>query len=451
MSNGTPRRRSIFSGLLLILIGSLLLLARLVPQFELWELFYRYWPALLILWGLAKLFDFFASRRMAQAAPPALTGGEVLLLVLLLCLAGTIGGINWLREHGQEIDISLGPFDRRFSFTEELAKPAKPSSHITITTDRGNISIHPEEDAEIRVLAKKTIAALNETEAQKRARRVAIVIRELDDGYQVLPEVQEKARATLTLDLEIHVPKQAAVTARTIHGDIRISGVAGSVSAASRSGDIEIRQVGGDVETEMHSGDLRVLGAGGNVKLAGRGREIEMADIAGEASIQADFRGPIRIKNVAKGTRFLSRRTDLTVTQLPGRLELGSGSLALYDTPGSVSLATRDKDITMENVRGRLHIENRHGNVEVRFSQPPREEVEISNDSGSVELALPPKSSFELHASCRSGDVESDFRDPGLKASQEEQISKLEGRLGTRGPRLQLRTSYGTIRLRKAT
>ncbi|MGA7626025.1 MAG: DUF5668 domain-containing protein, partial [Candidatus Acidiferrales bacterium] len=82
MSNGGRQRSSIFSGLLLILLGTLLLLARFHPGLAVWHLFWRYWPILIILWGLAKLIDNLAAHKAGQLRPPILTGAEAALLVL---------------------------------------------------------------------------------------------------------------------------------------------------------------------------------------------------------------------------------------------------------------------------------------------------------------------------------------------------------------------------------
>ncbi len=57
MSNGQGQRSSIFGGLLLILLGAFFLLARFDPNLGVWHLFSRYWPVVIILWGLAKLID----------------------------------------------------------------------------------------------------------------------------------------------------------------------------------------------------------------------------------------------------------------------------------------------------------------------------------------------------------------------------------------------------------
>ena len=57
MSNGMPNRRSIFGGLLLIVLGVLFLIDRFDPAFRLGHLVRLYWPVLIILWGVAKLID----------------------------------------------------------------------------------------------------------------------------------------------------------------------------------------------------------------------------------------------------------------------------------------------------------------------------------------------------------------------------------------------------------
>ncbi len=451
MTNGRPRRRSIFSGVLLILLGGLLLIHNFVANFRLWDLFSRWWPVLLILWGLAKLYDHLVARRTGEPTPSAITGGEILLVIVLVGLVGTLGGIEWLHQHGDVGEFQWPPWEQPYSFSEEVPAKAIPAdSRITIRTDRGDITVHSEETAEIRVLARKMLGGPSESEAQKRARQVSVVIVETGGSYEVRPQAQNERGERVQVDLDVHVPKQASVTARTGHGNLQITGLAGSVTAEAQSGNIEVRDTGSDVSAEAKRGDVHIVGVRGNVKLSGRGGQIEIADVKGEAAIEGEFYGPIRIEKVAKGARFVSRRTDLTVSQLSGRIETGSGKLAISDAPGNVSLVTRKYDIVLENVGGRIHIEDRDGDVELHFPQPPREDVEVTDESGSIELVLPPKSSFEVRAESRSGDIDSEFHDPALKQTEDQGNSKLEGRLGTKGPQIRLRTSYGTIRLRKA-
>src|ERR1700737_3550442 len=56
MANGRPRGSSIFSGLMLIFIGALLLLHN-YGGFELTRVLFHWWPVLLIFWGAIKLYE----------------------------------------------------------------------------------------------------------------------------------------------------------------------------------------------------------------------------------------------------------------------------------------------------------------------------------------------------------------------------------------------------------
>ncbi len=449
MTNGRPRRRSIFSGVLLILLGVLLLWHNFRGSFDIWYLLERWWPLLLILWGLAKLYDHLAARRTGETPPRTFTTGEFFLVLLVIALAGTVGGVEWAHKHGDIGDIRWPPWEQPYSFSEDVpAKGVPADARISIRTDRGDISVHPEDAAEIHVVVKKMVGASDEGDARRRAERATLNIVESAGTYEVGTQNQG---GDVQVDLEVHVPKQSSITARTPRGGVQIAGVTGSVTASAHRGDIEIRDAGGDVSAQLERGDVHIVGARGDVKLSGRGGQIEIADVKGEAVVQGEYYGPIRIAKVAKGVRFVSHRTDLTVSQLAGRIDTSSGGrLEISDAPGNLSLVTRKYDVMLENIGGRIRVENRDGNVELRFPQPPREDVEVNDESGNIELVLPAKSSFEVHAESRKGEIDSEFTGEALKETEDHGSSKLEGNYGTKGPQIRLKTSYGTISLRKS-
>lgn len=77
---------SLVGAVVLIALGGLFLYANLDPDFNPWPLLARYWPLLIILWGVNKLVNYLRSRDNPQAAAAArLTFGDVFFLILLLC------------------------------------------------------------------------------------------------------------------------------------------------------------------------------------------------------------------------------------------------------------------------------------------------------------------------------------------------------------------------------
>ena len=466
MSNGMRRRRSIFSGLLLVVIGALFLYHNFRGGFEIWRLIERWWPVVLILWGLAKLYDYWAAKQSGEAPPRTITGGEVFLVLIVFCLAGVAGLVEIGQKHPNRfgIDFGEGWWGSRYTYTEEIpARAMKATGEVRVNTDRGDISVVAGEAAEIQVSVKKTAKAWEEREAKTRAESVKVVVVEVEGGYEVRPEVDSDSQGGVRVDLEVRIPKQASLKAKAECGDVKVNGVKGAVKVENLDGSVDILDVSSDLTIEkrddacvgmagMRRDDVTVRNVGGNVAVSGHGDRVEITDVAGQAVIEGEYSGPISVSNAAKGVRFLSRRTDLTVSQLKGRIETGEGQLEISDAPGNVQLETSSYDVVLDKVTGRIRVKNRNGNIEARSGLAPQQDIELVTERGSVELSVPAKSSFELTAEARRGDIEVDKEFEGLQSPEPDRRgdSKLTAKVGQRGPQVTLRTSYGSIHLRKS-
>ena len=452
MSNSGPQRSSIFSGLLLIVLGILFLLARFHPNLGIWHLFWRFWPVLIILWGIAKLVDHMSAERAGESRPPLLTGGEAALLLLIVFVLAGMGIYTKIRAKHPDMNIDLNVFSHKSSQREELPPKTIPAgAHVMVTTAMGNIVAHVGDGNDLRVSVTETAEATNQAAAEQLLKSLKVVIEQTHDGYSVHPLNQEADDGHVIVDFDLTLPKSISLAADSHHGDVSISGLAGAVSVTAQTGDIEVHNIGSDVTAQLTKGDARIDDISGNVRITGRGNEIEMNDVTGDATVQGEFFGPVRIRNVSKTTHYSSQAGDLTLSRLTGRLELDSGDINVSDVAGFAKLSTHDKDIEVENVAGRLDIAGTHGDIKVTYSQPPSAEINIANGTGEVDLTLPSKSSFEISAISRSGDIQSDFEAPSLKPADENGTGSLSGKVGASGPKISIVTSYGTIYLRKSS
>jgi hypothetical protein len=452
VNNGGPQRSSIFSGLLLIVLGILFLLARFHPDLGIWHLFWRFWPVLIILWGVAKLVDHMSAQRAGESRPPLLTGGEAALLVLVICVLAGMGIYTKMRAKHPDMNIDLDMFNHKSSQSEELPPKTIPAgAHVMVTTTMGNVVAHVGDGNDLRVSVTETAEASNESSAEELLKSLRVVIEQTRDGYSLHPVNQETDHGRVTVDFDVTLPKNTSLAADSRHGDVSVSGLAGAVSVTTQTGDVEVHDIGSDVSAQLTKGDARIDDISGNVRITGRGNEIEMNDVTGDATVQGEFFGPVRIRNVSKTTHYTSKAGDLTLSHLTGRLELDSGDINVSDVAGFAKLTTHDKDIEVENVAGRLDIAVNHGDVKVTYAQPPSAEINIANGTGEVDLTLPSKSSFEISAISRSGDIQSDFEAPSLKPADENGTGSLSGKVGASGPKISIVTSYGTIYLRKSS
>jgi len=449
MSRLRPRGSSVFGGLLLIFVGLLLLLHN-YRGFDLTDIFLRWWPLILIFWGAIKIYERTAGARTSPPGAARITGGEVFLVLGVLALVGIVVAVDQGRRHLSGMDIEL-PGETFASSIDVAPKPVPPNARITVRGARGNITVRASDEPEIRVAGKVNVKSWSEGAAKRLSEQVSAEIVQNGDGYEVRPTGGGNAR--VSVDLDITVPKKSLLTIHSEKGDVSVSDMVSQVSIDNGNGDIEVRGTAGDVSVDMRKGDAKISDTKGDVKISGHGGSIEAVNASGSFTINGEFVGPVRADKVAKGVRFVSHRTDLTLTQLSGHMEAGSGSLEVVDAPGNLIVRSRDEDISIENAGGKIKIDDRNGNIQVRFSSPPKEDIEIANASAPITLTLPESSSFEIVADCHSGDIESEFESDTLKkTSTESGDSHLEGKYGRgRGPKITLKTTYGSISIHKTS
>jgi DUF4097 and DUF4098 domain-containing protein YvlB len=447
-----PRSSGIFSGVALILFGVAFLLHN-YRGFEFEAVLVHWWPVLLIVLGLIKLYE----RTSGRYAPGAarITGGEIFLVLGLLLLVGIVVGVDTVKGKFPGTHLEFGDFGRNsYDYDLEVApKPVAPNARIVVRSTRGDITVRSSDEAEIRVSGKKNVRAWSDNEAAQFADRVSVEVVKNGDGYEIRPSGSNTGDSRLSFNMEIVVPKKSQVTVRNEKGDIVVSDIAGPVIIDNHHGDVDIRNTTGDVSIDMRHGDAKVADTKGDIKLAGKGGEVDVTSASGGLTVDGEFYGPIRADKIARGVRYISQRSDLTLSQLSGHLELRSGNLEITDAPGNLQLRTNRYDVDVENVGGKAKIENRDGTIEVRSSSPPKDDIDITNANAIISLSLPATSSFEISADCHSCDIDSDFSGGTLsKTSSGSGDNHLQGKYGTgRATKITLKTSYGNISLRKTS
>jgi DUF4097 and DUF4098 domain-containing protein YvlB len=451
MANSLPPSRSLFPGLALLFVGALLLVHN-YRGLDISQLFRYWWPLIVIFWGAIKLYERAVASRSGQAAS-TISGGEILLVLGLLSLLGMVAGYDVVKNKVPGFDVDWPRGGERFGFDLNVdPKPVLSDARIVVRNGRGDITVHSSDEGQVRVDGKKSVNAWSESDAEHLASAVSVEIAKNGDAYEIRPVNTRSGDSRVSLDMDISVPKKAALTVRNERGDVSVSDMDKPVAVNTANGDVEVRDTAGDVKVDTQRGNVKVSDTKGNVRVGGRGGEVNVSGASGALTVDGEFRGPVRADKVAKGVHFVSHRTDLTISQLSGHMEASPGHLEIADAPGNLTLRANSDDISIENAGGKLKVENRNGNIEVRFSQPPKDDIEISNSSAPITLILPESSSFDIGADCHSCDIDSEFSADSLKQTSNGGDSHLEGKYGNgHGPKISLKTSYGSISIRKTS
>src|SRR5438552_1821552 len=181
---------AIFWGLTLTATGALLLLRNFAYPIPIWRYVARYWPALLIGWGVLKIVDYYR-RRNAGDNQPLFSGWEVALLIFVI-FAGTAvtTAANISSDLGNIFDI--GDIDlwditgNNFTYEQhEQRQEVSPGAQIEIVNLFGNVDVMPSESNRIVVDVTKTVRAVNRVEADRLEKDFTFSIRAEDGRYFV--------------------------------------------------------------------------------------------------------------------------------------------------------------------------------------------------------------------------------------------------------------------------
>jgi hypothetical protein len=452
------RRGSIFWALTLIAVGGLFLYHNFNPDIRPWHVIAKYWPIMIIFWGLSKLIDYLqASRHPESTPPPLFTASEVILLFLVLLTGTLVSRIvlrpahEWPAALGINIDPEDWPWMSSYTYTETLTQPAKPEIRLIVEDQRGDVEIHGNGQPVIEAVVKRQVRAENEEAAKRLNEELKVEIVEQAGSYVVRSNRNALSGGGrfARVDLVLRVPKGTSADVSSERGEIIMDGLKGNQTLNAPKGDVRVANVEGLVRIRKSGGSTTVREIKGNVDVDGRGRDVEATDVTGTVVVNGEFGGTVQFSNVGQTLRFNSSRTELTAQKLSGKLNMELGSLDARGVDGPVEIATKQKDITLEEFKHSVKIATSNGTVRLQTSIPPTQPIEVDVKKGDIELQLSPRSNFQIDASSRHGDVQSDFTAPTLNVNKSGDAPSITGSYGKGGPTIRLTSSYGTIHLQR--
>src|SRR6266481_1902496 len=451
----TPRpSRSIAGPVVLIIIGVLFLLMTLgvLNRYSLFELYGRYWPALLILWGVIKLIEHEQAKRSGLPSRGIGAGGVFLALFIVFTgLSATQFIRVWpnIKEHiqlGDNEDIEDWMGRSSFDYSDELSKEFPAGGILRINNERGSVNINVAEDSHmLKVSVRKKIRAEKQEEADRYNQKTKPEITVNDKIVTLNANTQGAGDKSVTTDMDVYVPRNVELVITDRRGDVTLTGVSGNASINHQRGEVTVSEHTGNVTIAMDGSSARVHHVKGDVTIQGRGNEVAVEDVDGAAHLNGEFQESVRLVRIAKAVTFRSARTDMEFARLDGRLDLDSGDLRADSLTGPMRLITRSKDISLDGLSGDLRLQDNNGTVEVGLHKPGN--IQIENRKGDVQVTIPPNTAIKVEARSRGGEISSDFSE--LKINNSDNQASASGSIGNNGPNLVINNEHGTVEIRK--
>jgi hypothetical protein len=137
---------------------------------------------------------------------------------------------------------------------------------------------------------------------------------------------------------------------------------------------------------------------------------------------------------------------SISVSDLEGDIDAktSGGSINIGDVQGDVELHTSGGSISTDNIYGEIDAHTSGGSVNVRFAEQITKDASLSTSGGSITAYLPRDIKVDLDASTSGGHVRTDFNVDGRIKK-----NRVKGSINGGGPKLSLRTSGGSVKIKK--
>jgi len=218
-------------------------------------------------------------------------------------------------------------------------------------------------------------------------------------------------------------------------GEVRRGDVSGDFLSTATDNSYRIGKVSGKVRILTHSGEIRVAGIGAGGDLKTFGGDIVLGPVTGDLKVST-MAGDIRIDSVSGSAAA----------------DTAGGDIRIQKVGGSLDARTSGGDIIVPSVGGSVKAVTAGGDVRIgAVSRDIKGGITINNSGGDVSLTLPAdcKADVELIVTGADDDraIRSEF--PDLSFSKRSGSQRATGSLNGGGEKIVVRTTSGTIRLKK--
>jgi len=273
---------------------------------------------------------------------------------------------------------------------------------VRVQNVSGEIAIRVGESGQVRVVAHKRVKGGSADRAKRLLENVEVRIEQKGNDIFVEPHLYEQERTWLDLfrgkrfrvDFEITVPRETAINAQTVSGDLDLNGTRGPARVESVSGDVNIADVQGPMRLKSVSGDVQCtdyVGAvegssvSGDVDIRGRVRACELHTVSGDISVDLDPEAggrECRLKTISGDVEV-----GLLSSSCVCDYHTASGDLECDEPARIIREGRKDRTIIIGDGRSHLSVKTVSGDLTIKpTSSSVREEPAAAQDSSEADV-----------------------------------------------------------------
>ena len=323
-----------------------------------------------------------------------------------------------LGRHGFDINVDIDPDEIARSVsaafvgmddddgeahdqTVEKTFAVEGMPRLRVQNVSGETAIRVGEPGHVRVVARKRVKGGSADRAKRLLENVEVRIEQKGNDIFVEPHLYEQERSWVDLfrgkrfrvDFEITVPRETAVNAQTVSGDLDLNGtrgpshvesVSGDVSIADVQGPMRIKSVSGDVQCTDYVGSVEGSSVSGDVEIRGRVRACELHTVSGDISVDLDPEAggrESRLKTISGDVEL-----GLLTASCLCEYHTASGDLECEEPARIIREGRKDRTVIIGDGRSHLSVKTVSGDLTIKSaSSSVHEEPAAAQATGEAE------------------------------------------------------------------
>jgi len=280
-------------------------------------------------------------------------------------------------------------------------------------------------------------------------------VRDCEGEFDISSHYGECRLVNLTGNLNLE--SRSKVSMENLKGDVVvdtkfsplvISNVDGKVTVSISDGDLKINNVSQPVVVDARGTQVTVARLQNSLAIvASHSRNINVEDVASNVSLESQY-STVFLKDVGGDADIQSDSDHIGVDTVNGNLTMqGSRSgIRVNGARSGLNIRTTRKDVVVNGFSGSCNIANEYADIRVSMQNLDRNEVNIKNRNGGIDLSLPEPADFSMNAIARQGKIESFYE--GLDSPPGTgNVKVMDFNKDSAGARIRLETEYDNIRI----
>lgn len=294
----------------------------------------------------------------------------------------------------------------------------EPGGSLVLEADRGTISVRAAETSVVEVEVTRTVRTQDPAEARALLNEVEIQFMQQGNDVHIHARVPREQHRWWDRDgrhLNLHflmtVPLRYNLDLKTAGGSISVGDLEGEVRSKTSGGHVHIGHIQGLVWGKTSGGDITLTGCTGTADVKTSGGSIRIGAVDGDV---------------------------LAYTS--------GGSIDIERVSGRVTANTSGGSITVGEAMNTVEAITSGGSVAAYLARQPQDYCRLETSGGDVTVYLAEEVGVNVNARTSGGQVVTEFP---ITFQGELRKSALQAAINGGGPELLMRTSGGSVYLRK--